>query len=382
MSSFWRSAFVARRGQSCYIWPTAGVRMDIVRARLSNQLLGGTKKETPGEVVAWLGAVQAQDFAAAKWALGLRLHQATDGAVEKAFNEGAILRTHVMRPTWHFLTPQDIRSVQALCAPRAQAGMAAGYRRLELDGKLLSRCHRVLADALGGGRQLTRSELSARLAEKRIQASGQRLSYILMHAEFEALICSGPRKGRQFTYALVEERVPKAAVLSAEEALAQWTLRYFLSHGPAQAKDFAWWSGLTLQEARRGLEMTAGRLRREAVNGYTYWLSPNTAVDRARKPEALLLSLYDEYTIAYRDRSAQDAERRLERLISMGNTISSVMVLDGRIAGTWKRALGKARVEILARPFRKLQKTETEAFEEAASRYAAFLQLPMSLHLG
>jgi hypothetical protein len=355
--------------------------MDIARARLSNQLLGNRKKKAPGEVVAWLGAVQAQDFAAAKWALGLRLHQATDSAVEKAFNDGAILRAHVMRPTWHFLTPQDLRSVQALSRPRAQAGMAAGYRKLELDRRLLSRCHRVLADELRGGRHLTRSELSARLAGKRIQASGQRLAYILIHAEFEALICSGPRRGRQFTYALVEERVPQAAVLSAEEALAGWTLRYFLSHGPAQAKDFAWWSGLTLQEALRGLQMTAGQLRRESVNGNTYWLSPNTDVDRAGRPEALLLSLYDEYTIAYRDRSPQDAERHVERLISLGNTVTSVLVLEGRITGTWKRIIGRAQVEIVARPFRKLRKAEVQAIERAASRYAAFLQLPMSLRL-
>ncbi len=355
--------------------------MDIARARLSNQLLGSRKKQTPAEVVAWLGAVQAQDFAAAKWALGLRLQQATEAAIEEAFNAGAILRTHVMRPTWHFLIPRDLRSVQALSAPRAQARMAAGYRKLELDHRLLWRCHRVLADALGGGRHLTRSELSAHLAEKGIQAAGQRLSYILMHAEFEALLCSGPRRGRQFTYALVEERTPKADLLSAEESLAQWTLRYFLSHGPAQAGDFAWWSGLTLQEARRGLQMTAGQLRRESVDGDTYWLSPDTVVDRARKPRALLLSLFDEYTIAYRDRRAQDAERRIERLISMGNTIQSVLALDGRIAGTWKRVIGKTRVEILARPFRKLQSTEVEAVEQAAARYAAFLQLPMSLRL-
>jgi hypothetical protein len=355
--------------------------MDIASARLSNQLLGSTKKGSPAEVVAWLGAVQAQDFAAAKWGLGLRLHRATDDAVEKAFDDGVILRVHVMRPTWHFLTPQDLRCVQALTRSRAQAGMAAGYRRLELDGRLLSRCHRVLSDALAGGRHLTRSELSVRLAEKRVHASGQRLAYILMHAEFEALICSGPRKGRQFTYALVEERVPRTAALSAEEALAQWTLRYFLSHGPAQAKDFAWWSGMTLREAQRGLQMAAEQLQRESVNGETYWFSPATLEDPAAGPEALLLSLYDEYTIGYRDRSAQDAERRIERLISKGNSVNAVLVLDGRIAGTWKRVLAKGRVEILARPFRKLRKAEAEAFERAASRYAAFLQLPVSLRL-
>jgi hypothetical protein len=180
--------------------------MDIALARLSNQLLGSRKKKSPAEVVAWLGAVQAQDYHPARWALGLRMPQATDAGIEKAHNEGQILRTHVMRPTWHFLVPQDLRAVQALTAPRAHAGNAAMQRKLELDGKLLARCHRVLADCL---------------AEKRIQAFGQRLAYILMHAEFEALICSGPRRGKQFTYALVEDRAPKAKALPQEEALAQ-----------------------------------------------------------------------------------------------------------------------------------------------------------------
>jgi len=148
----------------------------IARARLANQLLDGRKKRTPAEVVAWLGAVQAQDFHAAKWALGLRLSRATDAAVEQAFNEGQILRVHAMRPTWHFLVPQDLRAVQALTSPRALAGTAAQPRELELDGRRLARCHRVLARALEGGRHLTRAELGARLAEKGIEASGRRLA--------------------------------------------------------------------------------------------------------------------------------------------------------------------------------------------------------------
>ncbi len=204
---------------------------DIAQARLANQLLGKAKKKTPAEVVAWLGAVQAQDFHAAKWALGLRLQQATDAGIEEAYNAGRILRVHVMRPTWHFLAPRDLRAVQALTARRAHSGNAAPYRELELDGRLLSRCQRVLAEALRGGRHLTRAELGSRLAEKGIQATGRRLAYILMHAEFEALICSGPRKGRQFTYALVEERVPqgpRADSVSREEALARWTLPLWL----------------------------------------------------------------------------------------------------------------------------------------------------------
>jgi len=358
---------------------------DIARARLNNQLLGREKKSTPGEVVAWLGAVQAQDFAAAKWAIGMRLPQATDAAVEKAYNKGAILRTHVMRPTWHFLAPRDIRAVLALTARRVRAGNASMHRRLELDGRVLSRCHRLISDALRGGRHLTRAELASRLAAARIQATGQRLAYILMDAEFAALICSGPRKGKQFTYALLEERVRRTRTLSNEEALARWTLRYFLGHGPAQARDFAWWSGLTLQEAQRGIELAKGRLQRDTIEGKTYWRSPGRDGQKpdGEKPGAgggaLLLSIYDEYTIAYRDRSALGPERHLERLISMGNALTSVLVLHGIIAGTWKRVLARARVELTVSPFRTLRRAEKEAIRAAAFAYGEFLGLPADL---
>jgi hypothetical protein len=284
-----------------------------------------------------------------------------------------------MRPTWHFLAPPDIRTVLALTAQRVQAGNAPQYRKLELDGRLLSRCQRVLAEALRGGHCLTRSEMASRLADKGIEAKGQRLAYVLMNAELEGLICSGPRRGKQFTYALLEERAPKEGALAPEEALSQWTLRYFLSHGPAQPKDFAWWSGLTLQEAQRGLEMLNGKLLRETIGGKTYWLSPNGPVQKPAGPEALLLSIYDEYTIAYRDRSAPDGEGHIERFISMGNALNSVLVLDGSIAGTWKRILRKGRVEITVSPFRRLAKAKREAILAAASAYSAFLELPLTL---
>jgi hypothetical protein len=358
--------------------------LDIAQARLSNQLLGREKKRTPGEVVGWLGAVQAQDFAAAKWAIGMRLQQATDAEVEKAYNAGHILRTHVMRPTWHFLAPGDIRAVQALTAHRVRAGNATMHRKLELDDRLLSRCYRALTAALRDGQHLTRAELSSRLAVSRIEAKGQRLAYILMDAELEALICSGPRKGKQFTYALLEERVPKARALPSEEALARWALRYFLGHGPAQAKDFAWWSGLTLQEAQRGIELAKGSLLRETIDGKTYWRSPggDGQEPNGEKPGgggALLLSIYDEYTIAYRDRGALGDGRHLERLISMGNALTSVLILDGIIAGTWKRVLAKAKVELTVSPFHTPRKAEKEAIRAAASAYGEFLGLPVAL---
>jgi len=342
-------------------------------------LLGKRKCKTPGDVVAWLGAVQAQDFAAAKWALGMRMDKATDADIEKAFNDGAILRTHVMRPTWHFVAPQDIRSLLALTAPRVHAANAHMYRKLELDNDLLSRCHAVFTKALRGKNYLTRSELANCLAENRIKAAGQKLAYIVMHAELEAVICSGPRRGKQFTYALLEERAPQAKKLRRDEALAQWARRYFASHGPAQLKDFVWWSGLTLQDAQRGVDLAAPQLAHEIIDGKTYWFFPNTKTIKPQAPAALLLSIYDEYTIAYKDRSALGGERYAEKLLAMGNALNSVLILDGKIAGTWKRVIKKGMVEITMNPFSPLRKDEHEAVKAAVAGYGEFLEMPSAL---
>ncbi len=200
-----------------------------------------------------------------------------------------------------------------------------------------------------------------------------------MHAELEALICSGPRRGKQFTYTLLEERAPQAKRLRRDEVLAQWTLRYFASHGPAQMKDFAWWSGLTLQDAQRGLDLAAPQLAHEIIDGKTYWLSPDTKTVKLKTPTALLLSIYDEYTIAYKDRSALGGERYIEKLLSMGNALTSVLILDGKLAGTWKRVVKKGRVEIMTNPFRQLRKDEHEAVKAAATRYGEFLEMPSIL---
>jgi Winged helix DNA-binding domain len=355
--------------------------VNVPQARLSSQLLGKKKCKEPDEVVAWLGAVQAQDFAAARWALGLRMHKATATDIERAFNDGTILRTHVMRPTWHFVAPQDIRELLALTGPRVHAANAHMYRRLELDGDCLSRCRAVFRRALRGNNYLTRSELAKRLWENHIEAAGQRLAYILMHAELEALICSGPRRGKQFTYALLDERAPQAKKSDSDEALARWTLRYFASHGPAQLKDLAWWSGLALRDAQRGLDLAASHLAHEVVDDKRYWFSPNADVVQSRSPTALLLSIYDEYTIAYKDRSALGGERYIERLLAMGNALTSVLILEGKIAGTWKRIVKKGNIEIMMNPFRPLCRDEIEALRKAALRYGDFLRMPSVLSL-
>jgi hypothetical protein len=354
---------------------------NIANSRLENQYLLSPQFLSPQEVVAWLGAVQAQDYLAAKWSLGRRLRHATDKDMEKVFNEGSILRTHIMRPTWHFVAPEDIRWMLGLTSARVHAVNTSMYRKLELEEKLLFRCHTVLSNALIGGRQLTRAELAESLKERGIMAIGQRLAYIIMHAELDALICSGPRREKQFTYALLAERAPKGKTLDRDESLAELALRYFRSHGPALLKDFAWWSGLTLKEANEGVHLAKSQLVEETVDGKTYWFSPHMQVRKPKSPTAFFLSIYDEYTIAYKDRSPISDEKYVEKLLSMGNALNSVIILDGRIAGTWKRVFKRGGIEVTINPLRPLSQSEREEIEAEAVRYGKFLEMPLIFSL-
>ena len=349
--------------------------LDIAHQRLLNQHIGAAPFEKPGDVVNWLVAVQSQDYAGAKWALSLRLRQDThDTDIDRAFNEGAILRTHMLRPTWHFVTPADIRWLLALTAPRVHAANASMYRRLELDGATLKRCHKALTKALQGNRQLTRDELRAALQNAGIAAeNGQRLAYIVMHAELEGLICSGARRGKQFTYALLEERVPPARTLKRAEALVELAQRYFVSRGPATIQDFAKWSGLTVADARRGLEAVKDQLQHVVQNGEDYWLSPSSASTPVISPTAYLLSVYDEYVSSYKDRSAiNDAEVGL-KLFTMGAALSYIVVVDGQIVGTWRRTLNKDTVSIKIDYLSRVTKPQMRSVAAAAQRYGAFL---------
>ncbi len=359
----------------------------IARQRLCNQRLTGSTLRHPAEVVHWLGAVQAQDYAGAKWSLGMRLDPTVagigDAFVEQAFDAGAILRTHVLRPTWHFVAPEDIRWLLDLTAPRVHLLNALYYRRVGLDDHLYARAREVLIQALTGSTYLTRDELRRALDAAGTAADVElRMAYILIRAELDGLICSGPRRGKQFTYALLDERVPPAAPCGREEALAELARRYFTSHGPATAHDLARWASLTLEDVRAGLAANAAYLQAEEVDGQTYWFDPAlpaAAAPPAPEPTAYLLSIYDEYVIGYKEWSAIAADEDAARLRALANDLTNVVLVDGRIAGTWKRAIGKRRATVTLKPLRPLNSVEMDAVAAAAGRLGAFLGLPVTL---
>jgi hypothetical protein len=348
---------------------------EIARLRLLNQHIDGVQFTCPEDLVAWLCAVQSQEYAGAKWALGLRLPGAVDAEIERAFASGAILRTHVMRPTWHFVAPADIRWMLALTAPRVHAISDYQYRKAGLDDALFARSADILTRELQGGHERTRDELRDALERDGVATQGPlRLGYIMMRAELEGLICSGPRRGKQFTYALLEERVPPARTLERAEALAELTRRYFTSHGPATARDFSWWSGLTVADAQRGLEIASADLQRLEVEGRTYWTAQSTLPARATVETAHLLPNYDEYGVSYQDRSAIFDPTRLDQFI-----FSPIFIVDGQIAGAWKRMLSKRAVTVELNAFISLANAQRQAVTQAAERYAAFLGLPTEL---
>jgi hypothetical protein len=353
---------------------------DIACQRLSNQHISQQTYGTPDEIVRRLGAVQSQDYAAAKWALGLRLQGVTDRDIEQAFDDGAILRTHVMRPTWHFVSPVDIRWLLTLTAPRVHVANAYWYRKLELDDEIFQRSNTVLTSSLQGGKQLTRAELATALQRAGIMTDDTvRLASLMMHAELDGLICSGARQGKQFTYALLEERVPPVSVLAHDEALALLTSRYFTSHGPATLYDFAWWSGLTVAEASMGLDMVRSRFVCEVVDSQTYWFSPEISPDRGPDPVAYLLPNFDEYTVSYKDRSAICGVMQMQKPGLRDSIFTHVIVIHGQVMGTWKRTIKKDSVLLMPSFFAPLDDAEAAIFLASVKRYATFLDCAVNV---
>ncbi len=316
-----------------------------------------------------MGAVQAQDYGGAKWGVGQRCTRATEASLDRAFDAGAILRTHVLRPTWHFVAPSDIRWMLALTAPRIHAAMAYYDRLCEIDRPTLRRSFAALEEALRDGRTLTRRELQEALQRRGVAAAGQRLAHLVMNAELDALICSGPRRGKQLTYALLEQRVPPTRRLSPEEALAELSRRYLRSHGPATAKDFAWWSGFTVRDATAGFAMLGTAAARETVSGLTYWFLTSGRWRFRSAPSAHLLPNYDEYLIAYKDRGAAvPAELSGQR-----DAFAHHLVIDGRLAGSWKRTTQGAGVVVNVAPYRRITADERRRVRAAAMALGRFL---------
>jgi hypothetical protein len=355
---------------------------DILRTRLAAQLIEGAGATTAHDVVSRLLAMQAQDYAAATWAIGLRLPGSTLPDVERAIADREIVRTWPMRGTLHFVAAEDARWMTALLSPRILARAAKRERDLGLDAATFGRARELFASALTGGRRLARPDAMVLLESGGIATTGQRGYHILWRLAQEGLLVVGPMEGRQQTFALLDEWVPASRSAldpdaPREELLATLAARYFAGHGPATVADLARWAGITKSEAGIAAAAADPTLASAEHDGERYRFDP-AAAERAShlgRGSVHLLPGFDEYMLGYTDRRLQLGEHldTYGSHVASNGMLAATVVVDGRAVGVWKRSLTARTVRIAVMPFRPLTATERAGIAEAQARYAAFV---------
>lgn len=350
--------------------------MDIPNLRLSSQHIAAADFTTAKEAVAWMGAMQAQDYAGALWSIALRTPHLTREDVEQAIADRQIVRTWPMRGTLHFLAAEDARWITRLLAPRTLAAAASRRRQLEIDDDILVAARDIIVKALEGGGYLTRNELCNRLDAAGIATAGQRGIHLLHYWAEMTLICFGPHEGKQPTFVLMDEWLPPTPEPTREEGLKELASRYFKSHGPASLRDFSGWGNLTVKDARLGIELTGNNLASAEINGIHYWFDPAAS---AAQPSTYLLPGFDEYILGYKDRSAVLAAEFSDRIVPGNNGMFlPTLVIDGQVAGTWKKVVRAKSQALLITPFTSLNRGQTAGIEPFVKRYEQYSGIPTS----
>lgn len=351
----------------------------ICEYRLYNQGLSPARFSSLHEAVYHFGGVQSQDFPGALWALAQRMKDSvTENQLLEDFNAGKILRTHALRPTWHFVSPKDIRWLVAFNAPLVKPIIEYYNKQLDLTEETFKRSNVILEKILRDNTFLTRAEIVKHLQKEGIKTIGMGYGHILITAELDGIVCSGPKKGAQHTYALLDERVPSSARFSYEESVVELAIRYFTSHGPALVKDFAWWSGLTITKAKEAVALAGKKLHHEKWGDKEYWYG-SLSKERQADTEAWLLPNYDEYTIAYKDRSDFFTEEPIQ-IDKRNNVIFNHSILiNGNIVGGWRRELKAKTVKVTQYLFRAVTAEEKKAIEAVTKKYGSFLEREISV---
>jgi hypothetical protein len=357
----------------------------ILRLRFENQRIARAGLRTAEDVVAWFGAMQAQDYLGSLWAIGQRMRTASEANVEAAETRRAIVRTWPMRGTLHFVAAEDARWITRLLAPRVIARNAARLKReVDVHAAVIARSREVVMRALEGGKRLERGEMYEALEARRIRTAASRGLHILLWLALEGTLCLAGRNGKQHTFALAEDWLPNSPLLERDEAFAELARRYFTSHGPATIRDFMWWAGITAKDAQSAIDGAGPRLVSDVMNGTKYWFGGGRGHRRGAStvdasPSVKLLPAFDEYTVAYQDRSLLVADKAKHASAGYG-LLNPVVVIDGRVVGTWSRVMDKRSVSVRTRLQRKLTTIERDALQETAKRYAAFLGLEAKLY--
>lgn len=353
----------------------------ISNIRLINQRIAASEFKTAKEIVSWMGAIQAQDYPMSKWAIGLRLAESSDDKIISSVNIGDILRIHVLRPTWHFISSDDIYWMLKLSAPKIKASLKSRHKELELTESIIIKTTGIIEKTLSNGINLTRDELADEFHKAGIRTDDNRLSHILFRAEMDGLVCSGPVKNNKLTYSLLYERVPGKKDLSRDEALAELANRYFLSRCPATFEDFIWWSNLPVKDAQKAIDFLKPEFRSETIGGARYWIPDSFTGDVAKNNSTYLLPAYDEFLISYRDRSSSLALINNKRTISDNGIFHPTIIENGQVAGSWKRFIKPNKIIIEPNFFQNPDKKIIHSFSKKAISFGQFLGKPIEVSL-
>lgn len=349
--------------------------------RLQQQQIAQSAISSIGELVRHMGAIQAQDYPMSKWAVGLRVPNATDAAVEAALDRGELVRTHVLRPTWHLVAGQDVRWMLALTGQRIKAASAARDRDLGIDAALYARTNDLIVKALEGGHHLTREELMQSIERGGVATDASRAVHFMMNAEVDGLVCNGVMRGKTHTYALIDEKIPAAPVLSREEAIHTLAQRYFTSHAPATLADFHWWSGLSMPDARAGLESVRNTLESFEIEGKVYF-TPSLPSIQTAATGVFFLPAFDEYCVSYKDRNAVFRPEWQGHAITSNGIFKPILIVNGLVEGIWKRSVGKNKISMEVSFFQSAPVCSKADLQQAAQNYEAFMGFPADIKVG
>lgn len=344
--------------------------------RLASHQLAEPEFDHPADLVAWMGAIQAQDYTMSKWAVGLRLKSGGLSQINDAIARGEIVRTHIMRPTWHYVPGKDLRWMQQLSFARVKKAVDAWVKSggLDIPEQLYTKCNDQIAKMLSGNRCLTREEIEIELGRAGIPTADDRVKRYLLRAEMEGIVCSGADRAGKPSYALLEEQIASVPVLHREEALAELALRYFRSHSPAMLKDFIWWSGLTVTEAKQAVGLISNQLITEHFDGLEFLIF---AACREAKNSNIthFLPPFDEYLVSYKERTTVIPAEHHPKAFNRWGTFYPVILRDGRIIGNWSKATKQGEITISISHFDPAKTVgEEKSLTQAEKRYKKFIQ--------
>lgn len=347
---------------------------EISHYRLVSQKLYKTSPISPQEIVKHLGAMQAQDYSMAKWAIGSRC-DSTEAVIEEAINSAEIIRTHILRPTWHFVSAEDIYWMLDVSAPQVKRFTASAAKKYGYDAKKLDQTNSKIEKLLSGNNHLMRDEIMHELDIKKTSSADFLSAAIMMNAELDGLVCNGRMKGKQITYALLEERVTKPkSKLTKEEGLAKLALKYFVSHGPASVLDFSWWSGFSPTICQNAINAIKLRLNSIEIGGQIYWFGTDSSDENNFRESVHFLPAFDEILIAYKTREVSILQEHQSKTFTNNGIFKPIILENSKVIGMWKRTIKKDHTKIETQFFNETENHKKVVLFEGIKAFENYLE--------